>query len=221
MLLYALSVGTPMPAQPPRASEAVLRVTIGAENVSGVVVSKDGYVITTATFIAKRCGECAIVIHDDGQKGVSRTAVVAAIDRDNDLALLKADGPFPIEAVFAGEARIGQEISTFAYTSGFGRTRWAGNIERCLRARFPREDGRVVFWEKTCLIERVPEPGATGAGAFSADGTFVGMIAGNTAATLDDSTTQKGVIRPATAIKAFLEANGVATAQRTAERKKK
>src|ERR1051325_8052334 len=80
---------------------AVLRVSIGSENATAVVVSKSGFVVTTSHFIDRSQGGATITVHDDGEKDIARDAIVVAIDKRLDLALLKADGPFPAEAVLA------------------------------------------------------------------------------------------------------------------------
>lgn len=217
MILAALAVcapvlaDTPKPERDRRSADAVLRVSIGTEHATGIVISKQGWVVTTAHFVDMYPSDSAIIVHDDGQKDVSRNATVVALDRGLDLALLRTDGSLPTEAFFSNRLPSPKQLLTaYAYVGDFGRRRIESRVSACNNVRYDPPGYRTIVWEKAVLIDYLPEPGAIGAGVFSQiDGGLVGIMVGRSDPSDEKALSDKGVIAPSSALRTFLEANDV------------
>ena len=134
---------------------------------SGMVLSADGYVITSTSLVDK-VGKITVTFFD----GKQATAQIIGRDPRTAIALLKASGATGLTAIHFGDANLmrrGSSIFSIGNTYGLQNSLSAGVI-----AAIRRSGGtlpHLVFQTDT-----VVQPGSTGAPLFNMKGEVVGMF---------------------------------------------
>jgi len=136
---------------------------------SGVLVSKNGLVVTAAHVIA----ECQTIKIISG--GTRATAKIISVDEKNDVALLQAEGG-PYEASpldMSGDAPLGSRV----FTVGFPHVDIQGTSPKMTRGEISSNSG--MRDDPTCWQVSVPvQMGNSGGGLFDEAGNVVGVIVG-------------------------------------------
>lgn len=136
---------------------------------SGVLVSKNGLVVTAAHVVAD-CKTIQIITGD-----MRNAAKIVAVDEKNDVALLQADGG-PYEASpldMSGEAQLGARV----FTVGFPHVDIQGTSPKMTRGEISSNSGMKD--DPTCWQVSVPvQMGNSGGGLFDDAGNVIGVIVG-------------------------------------------
>ncbi len=144
--------------------EKVQPCTVGVSGGSGVVVSKDGYVLTVA-HLARRAGRVVWITFPDGRRFKGKTL---GNDEGVDAALVKINGkgewPF-VEMGRSGELKNGQWCLAVGYPVGFAHDKPpAVRIGRVLR-----RDSNVIITDCTIM------GGDSGGPLFDLQGKVIGI----------------------------------------------
>jgi serine protease Do len=137
---------------------------------SGMVLSADGYVITSTSLVEK-VGKITVTFFD----GKQATAQIIGRDPRTAIALLKASGATGLTAIHFGDAHLmrrGSSIFSIGNTYGLQNSLSSGVI-----AAIRRSGGalpHVVF-----QTDMVVQPGSAGAPLFNMKGEVVGMFTSN------------------------------------------
>jgi serine protease Do len=137
---------------------------------SGMVLSADGYVITSTSLVEK-VGKITVTLSD----GKQMTAQIIGRDPRTAIALLKASGATGLTAIHFGDAHLmrrGSSIFSIGNTYGLQNSLSSGVI-----AAIRRSGGalpHVVF-----QTDMVVQPGSAGAPLFNMKGEVVGMFTSN------------------------------------------
>ncbi len=182
---------------------------------SGIVVSRQGHVLTAAHVVTAAQGGQLRVEIDGTILEKTYPAEVAAVDEDRDLALLTIPVSYPCPAVI--EARdmppfFGDDIYGIGFPSelGSGKTVNTGTVRQLRASPSSAEDAPLAAFD-TMLTSGRFEPGYSGAGIFlDRNGRLVGLLSmelwtGSNILMLRSSP----VIIPVRRIRPFLEENGV------------
>ncbi len=150
-------------------SPSVVNVNAGRRGGTGMVWSKDGFVVTASHVIAH--SESATVTLGDGRELKAR---VIGRDAYNDVALLKVDedGLSPIRAGSADGIRVGQFVLALANASGRRVSATSGIITSSRRSM-------RGFWgvmiEDAVVSDAKLNPGYSGGPLVDASGNLLGM----------------------------------------------
>lgn len=139
-------------------------VRIGPAQGSGVIISKDGYVLT-AGHVSGRPGQTAVIIFPDGRQVKGRT-LGANRSIDSGMVKITDEGPWPFaEMAAADEVDLGQWCLTTGHPGGFiqGRTPVVrlGRVLACSQ--------RVICTDCTLV------GGDSGGPLFDLDGKVIGI----------------------------------------------
>ena len=150
-------------------SPSVVNVNAGRRNGTGVVWSRDGFVVT-ASHVIGRSGEPEITLAD-GRKLEAR---IVGRDQYTDVALLKveADGLSPIQTASSGDVRVGQFV--LALANAFGKKASATSGIVTSQSRSMRGWWGVVI-ENAVVSDAKLNPGYSGGPLVDASGKMLGM----------------------------------------------
>jgi S1-C subfamily serine protease len=171
-----------------RAKTASVRISeIGAKEsrVSGVIVSRDGYVITCGHHESVPGTKMTVSLQD----GRSANAVVRGTNRISDVGVLKItdEGPWPYaEMGYSAEMDEGEPCVVIGYPrSEPGREPWVlPTIVAKPYGRLRSRDGWYCkFWTKGNALGK---GGVSGGGVFDAQGRVIGVMLGGSAGSSAD-----------------------------------
>ncbi|MFA6603832.1 MAG: serine protease [Patescibacteria group bacterium] len=142
---------------------------------SGVVVSREGHVLTAAHVAV--AGDLEITIEEGG--GIIQTypAELISLDPDHDLAVVKIDRHFDHPAVLEDPAVVhpGDEVYNVGYPYSFGEMVGRGYVQK-LDYGLTKDDGTVVI-QDAILVDMPDGPGTSGSGIFLArSGKLIGVM---------------------------------------------
>lgn len=134
---------------------------------SGAIVSSEGHVVTAAHVLK---GASYIEVMTPAG---ARPASVLSIDTNNDVALLKVDGPFEASLPIgrASEVRLGQTVSTI----GFPNIGIQGQSPKVTQGMISGDNGMqndIRFWQISVPIQ----PGNSGGPLLNDQGELIGVI---------------------------------------------
>jgi serine protease Do len=155
-----------------RVSRRVRGGRVAAGGGSGVVVTPDGFMLTSAHVVAASDGKIEAIV--DGRE---ITAEVAGADPLSDLAVLRSDGTdlVPAELGDADDLRVGQLVVAIGNPNGFAGSVTAGVVSalgRALPVR-SRAAGRIV--ENVIQTDAALNPGNSGGALADGRGRVVGI----------------------------------------------
>jgi len=182
---------------------SVVRVRVGDDHGSGLVVSKSGHVLTSAVLI-DGCENCAMAVGDGTDKERLVKATLVKVDYPAGLALLKAETKLP--SVYALEDLASVRPRDGLIIVGVRRGETKAPLER--KVLSPSYDkGRV-------LSDYEGAPGMLGAAGYSAKtGRLVGIIIHGEHYERGGERGFGALLAPPKAIAAFLKANNVPVPQ--------
>jgi len=139
---------------------------------SGVIISKNGYILTNA-HVVENATELSINLHD----GSKFKATLIGTDKENDLAVLKVDAPSqvvfePIEFGSSKNLKVGQKVVTIGNPFGYDRTMTTGTVSGL---------GRPVRIDENTIINGMIQtdaainPGNSGGPLLDSMGQMVGL----------------------------------------------
>lgn len=116
-----------------RARHATVGIDMGVGAGSGVIVSKDGYVLTAA-HVSSGVGKELTVIMEDGTK-LEATSLGLVATTDAAMLKIEGDGPFPyVELDTEDTAQLGDWVYSLGHSGGFDKERGVGvRIGRLVR----------------------------------------------------------------------------------------
>ena len=133
---------------------------------SGVIVSKDGYIVTNAHVIEK--ADEIIVAFNDGQK---QKAKIVGSDTDSDLAVIKVEMNNLTPLAFRGEPiEVGDVVLAIGNPFGVGQTVTQGIISATGRAGLG-----VSSFEDFIQTDAAINPGNSGGALVDANGALIGI----------------------------------------------
>lgn len=133
---------------------------------SGVIVSKDGYIVTNAHVIEK--ADEIIVAFNDGQK---QKAKIVGSDTDSDLAVIKVEMNNLTPLAFRGEPiKVGDVVLAIGNPFGVGQTVTQGIISATGRAGLG-----VSSFEDFIQTDAAINPGNSGGALVDANGALIGI----------------------------------------------
>jgi serine protease Do len=153
------------PAEPPSPPEAAQ--TPQTSNGSGMVLSPDGFIVTTTSVV-----EAASAITVGLADGKRLPARLIALDRRTDVALIKIEAPAPLREVQFSDSnyvRRGQLIAILGNPFGLG-----GTVSFGIISALGRDIGSGPY--DFLQIDANINPGHSGAPVFNFDGEVVGMV---------------------------------------------
>lgn len=134
---------------------------------SGVIVSKDGYLLTNHHVI--RGAEEIVVLLYDGRESLAK---VVGVDEETDLAVLKIDLP-ELEPINIGEpnqARVGDLVLAIGNPFGFGQTVTQGIISATGRYGL-----QLTTYEDFIQTDAAINPGNSGGALIDVQGRLLGI----------------------------------------------
>jgi S1-C subfamily serine protease len=140
---------------------------------SGVVITPDGYMLTSAHVVDGAVGPLTAAFSD----GSETAAEVVGADPLSDLAVLRADNPNPTFATLgdAAELQVGQLVVAIGNPLGFGGSVTAGVVSALGRA-FPLRAGRHArIVENVIQTDAALNPGNSGGALADGRGRVVGV----------------------------------------------
>ena len=173
-------------------SESVVSVKAQMSRGTGVVISKDGYIVT-CNHVLQGCGSVKI-----GQGEKTFNAKIVGTDPYNDLALLKAEkGEFtPIELGDSEKLSVGQYV--FALANPFNRTQPTATTGIVTSVNSTIRGWRgMTAMENVIASDAQLNPGFSGGPLVDADGKIIGI---NTAYVW-----QRGIAIPINKVKAVAD----------------
>jgi S1-C subfamily serine protease len=140
---------------------------------SGVVITPDGYMLTSAHVVDGADGPVTAAFAD----GTETTARVIGADPLSDLAVLRAEAPHLPHATLgdAGELQVGQLVVAIGNPLGFGGSVTAGVVSALGRA-FPLRAGRHArIVENVIQTDAALNPGNSGGALADGRGRVIGV----------------------------------------------
>jgi S1-C subfamily serine protease len=139
---------------------------------SGIILSVDGYILTNAHVVSDAT-DVSITLFD----GTSHDASIIGIDKENDLAVLKADLPVgvildPIEFGSAKDLKVGQKVVVIGNPFGYDRTMTIGTVSGL--GRPVRIEGSTVI-NGMIQTDAAINPGNSGGPLLNSVGEMVGI----------------------------------------------
>lgn len=139
---------------------------------SGIVISKDGYILTNA-HVVNNATQLSISLHD----GSVHDAVLVGKDNENDLAVLKIDLPqgMSLEPIVFGTAdtlKVGQKVVAIGNPFGYDRTMTIGTVSGL--GRPVRTDTNTVI-NGMIQTDAAINPGNSGGPLLNSRGEMVGI----------------------------------------------
>lgn len=147
----------------PKLKAATVGIQSGGGSGSGVIVSKDGYVLTAAHVIRKPGTELRVVMPDST---VLRARALGIGQHDAGLAKIVEEGEYPyVEMGVSSELKLGQWCVTLGHPGGFNPRR--GEVLRVGRVVMNEPS---VVWTDCKLL-----PGDSGGPLFDMQGRVIGI----------------------------------------------
>ena len=140
---------------------------------SGVVITPDGYMLTSAHVVAGAVGPVTAALAD----GSETAAEVVGADPLSDLAVLRAEAPHLPHATLgdAGALQVGQLVVAIGNPLGFGGSVTAGVVSALGRA-FPIRAGRHArIVENVIQTDAALNPGNSGGALADGRGRVIGV----------------------------------------------
>jgi serine protease DegS len=134
---------------------------------SGVIVHKDGYILTNHHVI--RGADEILVLLYDGREALAR---VVGFDTETDLAALKIDLPKlePIDIGEPGKARVGDVVLAIGNPYGFGQS-----VSQGIVSATGRYGLRLATYEDFIQTDAAINPGNSGGALIDASGQLLGI----------------------------------------------
>jgi S1-C subfamily serine protease len=139
---------------------------------SGVVITTDGFVLTSAHVVAGSDGGNASF--SDGRE---TSFEIVGADPLSDLAVVRArgDGLVPAELGDASRLKVGQLVVAIGNPLGFGGTVTAGVVGAVGRSFVTQSNGTARFVENVIQTDAALHPGNSGGALVESRGTVVGI----------------------------------------------
>ena len=139
---------------------------------SGVVITADGFVLTSAHVVAGSDGGNASF--SDGRE---TSFDIVGSDPLSDLAVVRAhgDGLVPAELGDASRLKVGQLVVAIGNPLGFGGTVTAGVVGAVGRSFVTQSNGTARFVENVIQTDAALHPGNSGGALVESRGTVVGI----------------------------------------------
>ncbi|XHH10349.1 MAG: S1C family serine protease [Candidatus Bathyarchaeia archaeon] len=151
-----------------KTAKSVVSVRAQMSRGTGVVVSKDGYIVTCNHVLAG----CNTVKVGQGEKTFS--AKIVGTDPYNDIALLKADGEWtPIEMGDSEKLSVGQYV--FALANPFNRQQPTATTGIVTNANSTIRGWRATQLENVIATDAQLNPGFSGGPLIDVDGKVIGI----------------------------------------------
>ena len=140
---------------------------------SGVVISPDGYMLTSAHVVQGGSGRTTASFAD----GTEHAVDVVATDPFSDLAVLRASGGGLVAAELgdAGELRVGQLVVAIGNPHGFGGSVTAGVVSALGRSLPTRSGSTMRFVENVIQTDAALNPGNSGGALADGLGRVIGV----------------------------------------------
>jgi serine protease Do len=140
---------------------------------SGVVITPDGYMLTSAHVVDRAAGRSIASFADGTEHG----AEVVGADALSDLAVLRADasGLSPAELGDAEELRVGQLVVAIGNPHGFGGSVTAGVVSALGRSLPTRSGSTMRYVENVIQTDAALNPGNSGGALADGLGRVVGV----------------------------------------------
>jgi serine protease Do len=140
---------------------------------SGVVITPDGYMLTSAHVVDRAAGRSIASFADGTEHGVE----VVGADALSDLAVLRADasGLSPAELGDAEELRVGQLVVAIGNPHGFGGSVTAGVVSALGRSLPTRSGSTMRYVENVIQTDAALNPGNSGGALADGHGRVVGV----------------------------------------------
>ena len=141
-------------------------------NGSGVVITADGFVLTSAHVVGRSDGGNASF--SDGRE---TSFEIVGCDPLSDLAVVRAQGEgfSPAELGDAAKLRVGQLVVAIGNPLGFGGTVTAGVVSALGRSFVTQSNGTARFVENVVQTDAALHPGNSGGALVESSGTVVGI----------------------------------------------
>lgn len=141
-------------------------------NGSGVVITTDGFVLTSAHVVGRSDGGNASF--SDGRE---TSFEIVGCDPLSDLAVVRArgDGFEPAELGDAARLKVGQLVVAIGNPLGFGGTVTAGVVGALGRSFVTQANGTARFVENVIQTDAALHPGNSGGALVESRGTVVGI----------------------------------------------
>ncbi len=139
---------------------------------SGVVITSDGFVLTSAHVVAGSDGGNASF--SDGRE---TSFEIVGADPLSDLAVVRArsDDLVPAELGDASRLKVGQLVVAIGNPLGFGGTVTAGVVGAVGRSFVTQSNGTARFVENVIQTDAALHPGSSGGALVESGGTVVGV----------------------------------------------
>jgi serine protease Do len=140
---------------------------------SGVVITPDGYMLTSAHVVHRAAGRSIASFAD----GTEHAVDVVGADPFSDLAVLRteASGLAPAELGDAEELRVGQLVVAIGNPHGFGGSVTAGVVSALGRSLPTRSGSTVRFVENVIQTDAALNPGNSGGALSDGLGRVIGI----------------------------------------------
>lgn len=145
---------------------------------SGVVISKDGYIVTARHVVLAADTGLEILIDEGDGKPTTYKAEVVAIDPVYDIAIVKINRHFDHPAALEDAASLnpGDAVYNVGYPYSFGEMVGRGYIQK-LHYTLKDEDTGVVEIKDGILVDMPDGPGTSGSGVFlQRSGKLIGIV---------------------------------------------
>jgi S1-C subfamily serine protease len=152
-----------------RLAPSVANLRSGRGGGSGVVISGDGFIVTSAHVVERTRRVRASFVD-----GSEHDAAVVGVDPLSDLAVLRADGGglAPAELGDASQLRVGQLVVALGNPHGFNSSVTAGVVSALGRS-LPTRAGRIV--DNVIQTDAALNPGNSGGALADGRGRVVGI----------------------------------------------
>jgi serine protease Do len=141
---------------------------------SGIIISKDGYIVTNAHVAADTNGQYYDLTVSLGEND-ERKAKIIGVDKKTDLAVLKidADNLTPVELGDSDQVKIGQSVFVIGNPLGLEKSMTKGIISGLNRPTHTPDFGGLNKYIQT---DAAVNPGNSGGALFDAHGRVIGLI---------------------------------------------
>ena len=152
-----------------KVSDAVVGIQVGAGGGSGVIVDKDGLILTAA-HVSMRPNQKVLVYLADGRQ-VSATTLGADHNRDAGMVKIDEEGEWPFAEIGDSNQRLGDWVITMGHPGGYAFERPAPiRIGRIIKLPVTGGTGRS-FLATDCTVTM----GDSGGPLFDLDGKVIGI----------------------------------------------
>jgi putative serine protease PepD len=190
-----------------KALPSVVTVSVGSASAggsgSGVVLTKDGYILTNAHVVTLDGATNKVSIEVKTSAGVVSQATVVGVDPTNDLAVIKAPGVFtPMEFADSSKVNVGDNVVAIGAPLGLEESVTTGILSALNRtiqvASSAVPDGSLQLWNgsgaapvslRVLQTDAAINPGNSGGALLNNKGQLIGI---NVAIATASSTTTSG-----------------------------